>query len=102
MNQDFEADDVIASLSEKFTDVTNGKVFIFSGDKDLLQLVNPRISVKNRLKNKEIVYNNKNFHELVGLLPKQIIDYKSICGDSSDNIPGVKGIGKKGAMTLLK
>ena len=98
---EIEADDIIGSLSRKFSE----EFILLSGDKDLLQLVNNNTTVyltqqkgvSNILKVNEDVL-MKEF----GLKPYQIIELKAIMGDSSDNIPGVLGIGKVGANKLLQ
>ncbi|WP_412032162.1 5'-3' exonuclease [Malacoplasma muris] len=99
-----EADDVIGSAS---TLLSNHNIFceIYSSDNDLLQLVNENVNVIQFKKGitEYITYTSENFESMSeGLKPKQIIDYKGLCGDSSDNIPGIKGIGHKTAIELLK
>lgn len=99
-----EADDVVGSVSKKLSK-ENIKVDIFSSDKDMLQLVDNNINVhlfKSGI-SETIVNTIDNFKDLNdGLEPLQIIDYKALAGDSSDNIQGVKGIGKKTAIDLIK
>lgn len=96
----YEADDIIGSLSKQ----VDCETVIFTGDKDLLQLVDDKVSVI--LMRKGIsdldVYTPSSFQTAYqGLEPKQIIDLKGLMGDSSDNIPGVGGVGEKTAMKLL-
>lgn len=94
-----EADDVIGALTRKF----DAEFVLLSGDKDLLQLIKNDTTVwmlQKGLANVEKV-DAKRLKELMGLKPSQIVDLKSLMGDKSDNIPGVMGIGEKGAMTLL-
>lgn len=96
--ENYEADDVIGSLVvqlEKDFD----EVLIASGDKDLMQFVNEKTKMLDTMK--DITYGPKEVFEKMGVHPDQIVDYLSILGDSSDNIPGVKGIGAKGASGLL-
>lgn len=96
-----EADDIIASLAKKANDL-NKDVFIITSDRDLLQLVNKKTTIyllKNISSHIEIT--NNNFYDNYKLFPQQIIDYKALAGDSSDNIPGVEGIGDKTAKLLL-
>lgn len=93
-----EADDIIASLTQK-AEQHGFDVTIISGDKDLMQLVNERTVMIDTLKNR--VYNVKGVVEKLGVEPKQVLDYLSIIGDASDNIPGVRGIGPKGAVKLI-
>ncbi len=95
----FEADDLIASL----THISKGKgwqIYIVSGDKDFAQLVDSHVFLYDTMK--EIIYDPSGVEEKWGLSPLQMQDYLSLTGDSSDNIPGVKGIGPKGACQLLK
>ena len=93
-----EADDILASFAEQFKNKF-AKVVIISGDKDLLQLVGGNVSVWDSMK--ERVYHREEVFEKLGVYPEQVVDYLSIVGDSSDNIPGVKGIGDKGAQKLI-
>ncbi|MCD4756020.1 DNA polymerase I [bacterium] len=104
----FEADDILGTLS-KF--VSEGKwkdedidLYILSGDKDLLQLVTPSVfvSLPNGGFKNLVIYDSKKVKEKYGYFPEQVIDYKAIVGDSSDNIPGIKGVGDKSAVTLLE
>ena len=95
-----EADDIIGTLC-KSTDV---KTVILTGDKDSFQLVDDCTEVhftKRGITEVE-VYNAKNFLEKVGYTPLQVIEYKALRGDSSDNIPGVSGIGEKTVTDLVK
>lgn len=100
----FEADDIIGTVSRlAIQDNKELKVIIITGDLDTLQLVNDRVSVytfHQGIKN-EILYDPIKVKERFGLTPSQLIDYKSLRGDQSDNIVGVKGIGEKGALKLL-
>lgn len=99
---DYEADDLIAICANRCKEYFD-EVLIVSGDKDLLQLVSGNIKValtKKGVGELEI-YTEENFFEKMGFLPSQVIDYKGIVGDSSDNLPGVKGIGEKTALKLL-
>ena len=89
-----EADDIIAVLSKKLVKKYNSTCFIVSSDKDFLQLVTDKI-ILYRPMEKEY-YTPKVVEEKLGLLPKNFILYKTLLGDNSDNIPGVKGLGVKG------
>lgn len=94
-----EADDIIGTIA-KHTDV---KTIIFTGDKDAFQLVDEQTEVhftKRGITETEI-YDFNNFTEKTDLTPSQIVDLKALMGDSSDNIPGVSGVGEKTAKTLL-
>lgn len=96
----FEADDVIATL----TATTKGKVVIMSGDRDLLQLVSKTVTLAMpaQAKNGTVEYTPTVVLERFGLRPDQVVDYKALRGDPSDNYPGVPGIGEKTAVKLLK
>ena len=95
----YEADDVIAS-AVKFAKENDIKVRIVSHDKDLYQLIDDdKITLYDPIKKIDI--NEEKCFEKFGVYPEKIGDYLSIVGDSADNIPGVKGIGPKGAKTLL-
>lgn len=94
----FEADDLIASLVN-FTKTKNLKTYIVSGDKDFAQVVDDTTYLYDTMK--DIVYDPQGVEAKWGVPPSQIQDYLSLVGDSSDNIPGVKGIGPKGAVQLL-
>jgi DNA polymerase I len=94
-----EADDIIALLSRRYA-AAGSEVLIFSADKDLFQLVAERISVFHpKLKQKLDRAGVKNFF---GIFPEQIVDYLSLAGDASDNIPGIPGIGDKTATKLIE
>lgn len=101
----FEADDIIGTLTEKFRKEEDLQIVILSGDNDLLQLVeNDKILgeiLKTGITDTK-TYDESAVIEKYGLKPTQLPDYKGLVGDVSDNIPGVKGIGPKGAATLLK
>ena len=100
---DYEADDLIATAATKFKNHFD-EVLIYTGDHDLLQLVDEKISVcltKKGVGDLDI-HNKDNFFEKNGFYPHQLIDYKGICGDSSDNLPGIKGMGAKTTNKLLE
>ncbi|MBZ4674243.1 MAG: polymerase [Spirochaeta sp.] len=100
----YEADDIIATLSEEAT--RHGiDTIMFTGDKDLLQLVDEHTFALRPAKKNEKFYQlmgDIEVEEMLGIKPSQVVDYLSLLGDSSDNIPGVKGIGEKGAAKLLQ
>jgi DNA polymerase-1 len=101
----FEADDVIGTISRRINgDLGEGEIIIVTGDQDTLQLVDNRTKVAMPAmgKIKETVYDISAVIGKFGLPPEKIIDYKALSGDSSDNIPGVRGIGPKTAADLLK
>ncbi|QQE73520.1 DNA polymerase I [Brevibacillus composti] len=98
----YEADDIIGTLTLR-ADENNWKTTVITGDKDMLQLVSDNVSVALTRKGvSEIeMYTPKEIEEKYGLKPLQIIDLKGLMGDSSDNIPGVPGVGEKTALKLL-
>jgi DNA polymerase-1 len=100
----FEADDVIGTLAAEISKEKNIEVFIATGDMDALQLVNKKVKVYAFKKgiSETIIYNEEKVEERYGLRPDQIVDFKALRGDASDNIPGVKGIGEKTATSLLQ
>lgn len=97
----FEADDILGTLSVSF-DGTH--TYIVTGDGDALQLISPNTTVLITKKGiSELAeMNPTTIVEQKGLTPSQIIDYKALRGDASDNIPGIRGIGEKTALELLK
>lgn len=100
-----EADDIIGTLSHHIVkNVKNGEVIILTGDGDTLQLVNGQVKVAmpQRGIQPPQVYGRVTVEGKVGLPPENIVDYKALAGDSSDNIPGVKGVGPKTAVSLIK
>ena len=95
----YEADDVIATLTRWAAD-HDLEVVIVSGDKDLLQLVSdPRVRQWDPQKDR--VFTEEGVAERFGVTPGQMVDYLALVGDSTDNIPGVKGVGEKTARQLL-
>jgi len=101
----FEADDLLGSLSIQIHKMDpEAEVIIATGDLDTLQLVNHKIKVYTLRKGitDTAIYDAKAVRERYGLTPEQMIDYKALRGDPSDNIPGVKGIGEKTASELIK
>ena len=94
----YEADDIIGTLAKRFSVET----FVVTGDKDSLQLIDDTTTVLLTKKGiTEIAYYDRDMLASEGLVPSQIIDLKSLMGDSSDNIPGVAGVGEKTARDLL-
>ena len=94
----YEADDLIATYTEQILK-KGAKVTIVSADKDLMQLVKPGVRLYDPMKSK--VLGNKEVKEKFGVEPNKVIDVQSLAGDSSDNIPGVPGIGIKTAAELI-
>tara|TARA_B100000579_G_scaffold350500_1_gene304323 strand:- start:2661 stop:5432 length:2772 start_codon:yes stop_codon:yes gene_type:complete len=94
----YEADDLIATYSEQIIN-NGGKVTIVSSDKDLMQLYNKKIRIYDPMKNKFI--SNEDVEKKFGVSPEKVIDVQALAGDSSDNVPGVPGIGVKTAAELI-
>lgn len=104
----FEADDVIGTLAKQTQDsklkTQNLETIIVSGDRDLLQLVGERVKVYAPVSGltQTVLYDEKAVEAKYGLKPSQIVDFKALVGDPSDNYPGVSGIGPKTASQLLQ
>lgn len=101
-SSDFEADDVLGTVAEKYSS-PDVDVYLVTGDKDAYQLINDNVKIyanKKGISDFEI-YTSDNIAEKTGLHPELIIDYMALMGDSSDNIPGVKGVGEKTALKLI-
>lgn len=101
----FEADDLIGTAVEKFKNEPDLKIIILTGDLDALQLIeNETIMVETFKKgiSDTIIYNEKETLNKFGVLPMQLIDYKGLVGDKSDNIKGVAGIGPKTAVGIIQ
>ncbi|RPG94805.1 MAG: DNA polymerase I, partial [Candidatus Pelagibacter sp. TMED286] len=94
----YEADDLIATFAKKITGA-GAKVTVISSDKDLMQLVTDKVRLFDPMKSK--VIGEKEVMEKFGVKPNQVIDVQSLAGDSSDNVPGVPGIGIKTAAELI-
>ena len=98
-----EADDLIGALAEKSK--KEGEIIVFTGDKDLLQIVNEKIKVsylKRSIAETKLYDEKAVIQEYKGLKPEQLVDFKALVGDPADNIKGLKGIGPKAAISLLK
>ena len=96
----FEADDVIGTLSCRASEQGH-KVFIVSGDKDMMQLVNEGVKVLNPQKD-NLILDAAKVEEVLGVAPAKVIDVMALRGDTIDNIPGAPGIGDKGSVELIK
>ena len=96
----FEADDILGTLS-KICLENEVECVIATGDRDSLQLVEDGVSVRLSTNKQPIIYNTQKILEEYGVLPKELIEVKALMGDSSDNIPGIKGIGEKTALSLV-
>jgi DNA polymerase-1 len=102
----FEADDVIGTLAAKAS-AQGVEVVIVSGDKDFAQLVKPGVKILNPWHGRpgrttEKWYDETNVHERLGVPANRVVDYLALLGDTSDNVPGVKGIGEKTAHALIE
>ncbi len=97
-DDNYEADDVIGSAVTQWKDHFD-EILIASGDKDLMQFIGGNTFMLDTMKDKK--YDDAGVFEKMGVRPDQIVDYLSMVGDSSDNIPGMRGIGAKGAAKLL-
>jgi len=98
-NDDQEADDLIASVTRRMTEL-NCRVVIVSGDKDLLQLVDDRVTMWDPMSDRNL--DPEKIRQKYDLPPGQLLDYFSLTGDSTDNIPGVPGVGPKTAQKLIR
>lgn len=97
-----EADDIIGTIAEK-AKKTGHEVFILTGDRDMLQLVNHKTKVLAPVKgiSEMVLFDEKKVKEKYGIPPSQFVELKALMGDSSDNYPGVSGIGPKTASNLI-
>lgn len=100
----WEADDIIATLANRFSDNNSIQVVILSGDLDMLQIVDGDkvvVELPKKGVSQTIIYNYKAVKDRFDVKPSQLSDYKGLVGDTSDNIPGVPGIGPKTAAKLI-
>lgn len=99
----FEADDVLGTLARRAAG-EGMDVLIVTGDRDALQLINPAVKVltSGRFFDQTILYDEAKVKERFKLRPDQLIDFKALVGDTSDNVPGVRGVGEKTAQSLLE
>lgn len=98
-HDNFEADDIIGSACTQWKNYFD-EILVATGDKDLMQFVDDKVKILDTMKDK--IYDPTAVKEKMGVNPDQIVDYLSMVGDTSDNIPGMKGIGAKGAAKLLE
>ncbi len=99
----FEADDILGTLAQLGAN-HNCSVKVVSGDRDLFQLIDNQRNIKVLYLDSKagiVEFDEESVREKMGIKPSQIVDYKALCGDTSDNIPGVLGIGDKTAVKLL-
>lgn len=106
----YEADDILGTLAMQMSEL-GYEVKILTGDRDLFQLVDPDKHIGVLYLNTTFIqrggtgpseFGTEQVQEKLGVLPSQVVDFKALCGDKSDNIPGVRGIGEKTAVQLLK
>jgi DNA polymerase-1 len=99
----YEADDVLGTLAQK-AEQEGVEILIVTGDTDTFQLIDEhtRVLTSRRAFSDTVVYDQEGIEERYGLHPHQLIDYKALVGDTSDNIPGVRGVGEKTATRLLQ
>ncbi len=95
----FEADDVIGTLAREAAEREH-EVFIVSGDKDMMQLVTPRVKILNPQKD-NLILDPAKVTETLGVPPEKVVDVMALRGDAVDNIPGAPGIGDKGSVELI-
>ncbi len=95
----FEADDVIGTLAREAAELDH-EVFIVSGDKDMMQLVTPRVKMLNPQKD-NLILDPAKVLEVLGVPPEKVVDVMALRGDAVDNIPGAPGIGDKGSVDLI-
>ena len=99
--ENYEADDIIGTLAKRVDEEDEFNATIISSDKDLLQLISDEVDVKLLKQSGHILMNREEFMNTYQVEPKRMVDLKALMGDSSDNIPGVKGIGEKTAINLV-
>ena len=97
----YEADDIIGTLSRVCSE-NGGECLISTGDRDSFQLVGERVTVRLASTKEDVFYTPEKIREAYGVEPREMLEVKALMGDSSDNIPGVAGIGEKTALSLVK
>lgn len=95
----YEADDIIATLVHKYKDDPEMEVFIVSQDKDLMQLIAPHVAMFDSMNDR--IMREPEVLAKFGVTPDKVVDVQSLCGDPTDNIPGISGIGPKTAAKLV-
>ncbi|MCF6137290.1 5'-3' exonuclease [Pseudalkalibacillus berkeleyi] len=98
----YEADDIMGTLSRRWSEEMDGECLIYSNDRDLLQLLTDKVSQIIAKKKEENAYTLKHFTDEYGITPDKWIDVKALLGDKSDNIPGVHGVGEKAALPMIQ
>lgn len=97
----YEADDIIGTLSRAAADMGESCV-IMTGDRDSFQLINEHVTVRLASPKEDVMYTPEKIGEVYGVTPREMLEVKTLMGDSSDNIPGVAGIGEKTALSLIQ
>ncbi len=97
----YEADDLLGTVAELANIEDDVHAYVLSGDRDLFQLITDKVTVLYAGNTDTLPYDRHAFREKYGIEPAQFVDMKAIMGDTSDNIPGVPGIGEKGAQKLI-
>ncbi len=98
----YEADDILGTVARYADEHPGTACVIATGDRDSLQLVSGAVTVSLATNKGDVLYTPETVREQYGLEPRQLIEVKSLMGDTSDNIPGVKGIGEKTALSLIQ
>lgn len=96
---EYEADDLLGTIAEKAVDY---QTLILTGDHDMLQLINQQVNVMLIKSSRQIILTKENLQNEMGYTPDMVVEIKALAGDTSDNIPGVPGVGEKTAIKLLK
>ena len=97
----FEADDIIGTLSHA-AESQGGECTISTGDRDSFQLITDKVTVRLASNKEDIIYTPAKIGEVYGVTPREMLEVKTLMGDSSDNIPGVPGVGEKTALGLIQ
>ena len=97
----FEADDIIGTLSHA-AELAGGECVISTGDRDSFQLITEKVTVRLASNKEDIIYTPAKIGEVYGVTPREMLEVKTLMGDSSDNIPGVPGVGEKTALGLIQ
>ncbi|MED4728661.1 5'-3' exonuclease H3TH domain-containing protein [Aneurinibacillus migulanus] len=97
----YEADDIIGTFARRWVTETEGEVYISSNDRDLFQLLHERVHILRKDKGQDVKYTIESLKEQYGLKPHQIVDLKALVGDTSDDIPGVRGVGETKAPQMI-
>ena len=97
----YEADDIIGTLSHA-AEAQGGECTISTGDRDSFQLITDKVTVRLASNKEDIIYTPAKIAEVYGVTPREMLEVKTLMGDSSDNIPGVPGVGEKTALGLIQ